>query len=407
MNKNRKKLKILMLTPYFPYPPHSGGQTRSFNLIKHLGEEHEITLFSLIKDESERQYIGEMEKYCRKVKIFTRPPKPWTLKNVLRTVLSPYPFLVIRNFSDEEKKAVSNELKREKYDLIHAENFYTMPYIPKSDTPVVFIEQTIFYRVYQHYVESLPWYLFWLRPIMMIDVWKLKHWELRFWKEADYTAAVSEDDYHHIKELARRGDIRIIPNGVDFERFNKMVYQRDRLPTILFGLADFHWMQNKEGAQILMSSVWPIIKKKVKESRLWIAGKIAPQVLTQYLKEKDVTIQEIEDSREAYQKSWVLVAPMKSGGGSRTKFFEAMAAGLPIVTTTQGIEGIAAESGEELIVCDDPAKLAQAAVELINNKELRETIGKKAQELVREKYTWESSAKELDKLYQEVVYGQS
>ncbi|MGI5826815.1 MAG: glycosyl transferase family 1, partial [Patescibacteria group bacterium] len=67
-------MKILMLTPYFSYPPHSGGQTRSYNLIKHLGEKHEITLFSLIKDESERQFIGEMEKYCKKVKVFTRPP---------------------------------------------------------------------------------------------------------------------------------------------------------------------------------------------------------------------------------------------------------------------------------------------------------------------------------------------
>jgi len=396
-------MKILMLTPYFPYPPHSGGQTRSFNLIKHLSEKHQITLFSLIKDESERKYIGEIKKYCKKVKIFERPSKPWTIKNVLRTAFSSYPFLVIRNFSDEEKKAVEEEINRENYDLIHAENFYTMPYIPQTDIPVVFIEQTIFYRVYQHYVELLPWYLFWLKPILMIDVWKLKYWELRSWKAANFTAAVSEDDAKHIKELTSRKNIYIVPNGVDFEQFSKIIYAKERVPTILFGLADFHWMQNKEGAEILMSSVWPKIKKEIKNAKLWIAGKIAPQVLSQYLNEKDVLIEEVDDNREAYQKAWILVAPIKSGGGSRTKFFEAMASGLPIVTTTHGIEGIAAENNKEVIIRDNPNKLASEAIKLLRSKKLRESIGSSAQELVKEKYTWQSSAKQLDHLYEEAT----
>lgn len=394
-------MKILMLTPYFPYPPHSGGQTRSYNLIKHLGEKHEITLFSLIKDESERQFIGEMEKYCKKVKVFTRPPKPWTFKNVLRTAFSSYPFLVVRNFSDEEKRAVAQDLENEKYDLIHAENFYTMPYIPQTQIPVVLIEQTIFYQVYKHYVETLPWYLYWLAPIMMIDVWKLKYWETLFLRTADYTAAVSEDDRKHIKQMTKRDKIHIVPNGVDYERFSNPAYAKNKVPTVLFGLADFHWMQNKEGVQILMTSVWPKIKSKVANARLWIAGKIAPQVLSQYLSEKDVTIEEIKDSREAYQKSWVLVAPMKSGGGSRTKFFEAMASGLPIVTTSQGIEGIEAENNKDVIISDNLNKLADEAVKLLQSQKLRETMGKRAQELVESEYTWKASSKQLDKLYEE------
>lgn len=400
-------MKILMLTPYFPYPPHSGGQTRSFNLIKNLGAKHEITLFSLVKDESERQYLGEMEKYCKKVRIFSRPSKPWTVKNILRTGLSSFPFLVIRNFADDEKKAVWEEMQKEKYDLIHAENFYTMPYIPKTDIPIVFIEQTIFSRVYQHYVESLPWYLFWLKPVMMVDVMKLKYWELRFWKSADYAAAVSEEDAEHIKKLSGRRMVHIIPNGVDFENFGKRVYQKNAQPTVLFGLADFHWMQNKEGVEILMAKVWPRIKEKVKDARLWIAGKIAPQVLSAYIGEKDVTIQEVEDSREAYQRSWVLVAPMKSGGGSRTKFFEAMASGLPIITTSQGIEGIFAKNGDEVIVSDNMNKLAEEATRLLQDRKIRDKIGANAQALVKEKYTWESSAKALDNLYQEAVSGKA
>ncbi|HUV72051.1 MAG TPA: glycosyltransferase, partial [Clostridia bacterium] len=136
---------------------------------------------------------------------------------------------------------------------------------------------------------------------------------------------------------------------------------------------------------------------------LWIAGKIAPQVLSQYLNEKDVLIEEVDDNREAYQKAWILVAPIKSGGGSRTKFFEAMASGLPIVTTTHGIEGIAAENNKEVIIRDNPNKLASEAIKLLRSKKLRESIGSSAQELVKEKYTWQSSAKQLDHLYEEAT----
>jgi len=73
-------MKILMLTPYLPYPPVGGGQTRSYNLIKYLGKKHEITLFSFIKYKSEEVYVNEMKKYCKKVVVFQRPEKPWTIK---------------------------------------------------------------------------------------------------------------------------------------------------------------------------------------------------------------------------------------------------------------------------------------------------------------------------------------
>jgi hypothetical protein len=67
-------MRILMLTPYLPYPLLSGGQIRTYNLLKKLAKSHDVTLFALIKEESERQYIPELEKYCRKVEVFKRQP---------------------------------------------------------------------------------------------------------------------------------------------------------------------------------------------------------------------------------------------------------------------------------------------------------------------------------------------
>jgi glycosyltransferase involved in cell wall biosynthesis len=398
-------MKILMLTPYLPYPPVGGGQTRSYNLIKYLGRKHEITLFSFIKSKSEEVYVREMKKYCKKVVVFQRPAKPWTIRNILKTGFSLYPFLVIRNWTDGVLKKVEEELKSADYDLIHAENFYVMPYIPKTRVPVIFIEQTIFYKVYEHYIETLPWYKSFLKPILYIDVVKLRQWELHYWREAKYISAVSEEDRQHIARLSRRRDIHIIPNGVDYEQFSKIVYPKSEKPLVLFGNADFHWMQNKEGAMLLLEEIWPQIKEKVPDAKLWITGKIAPKILSGYTNLSDVLIEEVpvDKAIEPYQRSWLLVAPMKSGGGSRTKFFEAMASGLAIVTTRQGIEGIAARNGREAVVSDDLQKLARQAIKLIADRKLRESFGEKAKALVKRKYTWDYSARILDNLYNNVL----
>ena len=175
-------MKVLMLTPYLPFPLLSGGQTRSYNLIKNLSKKHEITLYCLIKDKKERKYIPELKKYCKKVKVFARPKKPWTLRNILKTGFGPYPFVVIRNLVPEEKVALQDELASAKYDLIHAETFYVMPHIPKTNVPILLVDQTIEHMVYKHFVEKQSNTL--LRPILMIDVLKIRYWESFYWKRA-------------------------------------------------------------------------------------------------------------------------------------------------------------------------------------------------------------------------------
>ena len=100
-------MKILMLTPYLPYPDSSGGQIRTQNLLKHLCKNHEITLVSLIKDAKENENIMHLLKYCKKVMTFQRSATPWTLKNILKTGFSFDPFLIVRNFAPGVKEAVT------------------------------------------------------------------------------------------------------------------------------------------------------------------------------------------------------------------------------------------------------------------------------------------------------------
>jgi len=393
-------MKVLMLTPYLPYPLMSGGQTRSFNLIKNLSQKHEITLFSLIKNDDEKKFIPFLSKYCRKVSVFKRSRSPWTFRNILLTGFGPYPFLVIRNLAQEEKEAVKQELNKEKYDLIHAETFYVMPHLPKTEIPILLVEQTIEYLVYKHFVEKQsPSFL---RPILALDILKLKFWETYFWKHARKVVVMSESDRGQMRKLVPGLAIDIVPNGIDVGYFAAKKRNGPPGKKVLY-VGNFNWLQNTEAVKVLMKDVWPRIKKSVSDSKLWIVGTHMNAGIKS-LQSDDIEISEgLEDIREAYKGASVLVAPIKGPGGTRLKILEAMASGLPVVTTSVGAEGLGVREGEEALINDNFGDLAQSAIEVLQNKYLAEKLGTFGKKFVELNYTWDKSARKLNDIYEEVV----
>jgi polysaccharide biosynthesis protein PslH len=401
MTPNHKaQMKILMLTPYLPYPLLTGGQTRSYNLIKRLAAlGHEITLCSLVKNDKETEYVNELQKFCKEVLIFRRPAKPWTLENILNTGFSLYPFLVIRNWAKGERKTIEEKLQKEDFDLIHAETFYVMPHIPKTDIPIVLVDQTIEYKVYQHFVDHNK-YAF-LKPFLYLDVAKLKYWEQKFWKRATKVIAMSDEDKKSMLSQIPNLEVEIVPNGVDCHFFDKRISARSSDPIVMY-LGNFTWLQNREAVDVLVSRVWPIIKNKLPNSKLWIIGKDA-QNFFNHLASNDIKVEEVQDVREVYQKASVLVAPIYGGGGTRYKNFEAFASGLPVITTSIGIGGTYAKDGLDVIIRDKPEDIASTAIELLKNKDQYRKIASNAKKLVRQKYDWDPIAKKLGQIYQQVV----
>lgn len=390
-----------MLTPYLPYPLMSGGQTRSFNLIKNLSKKHEITLFSLIKDEKEKENIPELLKYCKKVSVFKRSQYPWTLRNILLTGFGLYPFLVIRNLSSEEKEAIKKELTDYKYDLIHAETFYVMPHIPKTSIPVLLVEQTIEYLVYNHFVEEQAPKI--LRPLLRLDVLKLKYWETHFWKQAKKVVAMSDSDKKDMEKLSPGLSIDIVPNGIDINYFSKKEKKEESLKKVLY-VGNFTWLQNTEAVKILVNDVWPKIKKFLPNTKLWIVGTHMNSEIKS-LVSKDIEITErLEDIRDAYKNASVLVAPIKGPGGTRLKILEAMASALPVVTTSVGAEGLGVSDNNEALIKDGLDNLTDAAIQVLKDAALAKRLGERGKDFVEKNYTWDKSAQKLDTIYKE-VYG--
>lgn len=389
-----------MLVPYLPTITMSGGQTRWYNIIKYLAKNHDITLFSLIKDETEKKFIPELEKYCRKVRVFKRPKNPWSLKNILLSVFGPYPLLVIRNQSLEEKRAIKEELLNEKYDLIHTETFYVMPHLGKTKVPTILVEQTIWHEVYKHYVvNNVPWLL---KPFFMQDVLKIRFWEKYYWSKADRLFAVSDEDRLVMKRVLPLKDVGVIPNGVDCSYYSKKKTIKAKPERILYGVTNFEWLQNQEATEILVNKVWPIVKKSLPQVKVWIVGRKIPM----WLKKKSQQNQDIEitenipDARDAYIKAAVMVAPIKGSGGTRLKILEAMASGLPVVSTSIGVAGLGVESGKQVLIADTINSIADKTVWMIENKKEAQKIGKNATAHVKKYFDWESIVKLHEPVYQ-------
>lgn len=390
-----------MLTPYLPYPLLSGGQIRSFNLLKNLAKKHKITLISLIKHDEEKKFIKNISNFCQKIIAAKRPEKPWMIKNIIRTAFGKYPFLVVRNFSPEARQAVITELSNEKFDLIHAETFYVMPHIPQTSIPVLLVEQTIEYLVYQHFVESMKFVP--LRLIFAVDVYKIRFWEEYFWKKAKRVVAMSAPDKKIMEESVPKLGVSIVPNGVDNQVFSFQKREITSFPKILF-VGNFKWLQNREAAQELINNIWPIIKARIPQAKLWIVGRFPTNEILKF-KSNNVDISDnIEDIRFAYQNSHVLLAPIYGPGGTRYKILEAMATGLPVVTTPWGIEGLGATDGQEALISSNSKDLAEAAINLLTNAQLYRRLAKNANQLVRKNYNWEVIADSLDYIYEDVAH---
>lgn len=391
-----------MLTPYLPYPPSSGGQIRSYNLIKELSKKHQITLCSLIKFDSEKDYIKKLRPFCKSVYVFKRPEKAWTFKNILKTGFSSWPFLVIRNYSPTEKKALTQIIKEDEFDIIHAETFYVSPHIPKTKIPVVLVDQTIEYQVYKHYVDNyrLPF----LKPLLLIDVAKLKYWETFYWKKATRVVAVSEHDAAIMRYLVKNLKATVIPNGVgeDFIDDVKLHYNH----TILFQ-GNYAWLQNAEAARILAREVFPRIAQEFGDARLLISGqntKVITDLKSDSIEVLDLDVEDVEGVKKALNKSGILVAPLYGPGGTRLKILAAMAARLPVVTTKVGIAGVG-ENGKHFLEGETSKELADQSIKLLKNKELYKKIAKNARKLVEDEYSYESIAQKLNDVYLEAENG--
>ncbi len=388
-----------MVSSFLPYPLFSGGHIRLYNILKNISKNNQVTLICEKRDYQTDQDIKEVKKVCHK--LITVPRKlQWTISNVLKSGFSLNPFLVTGHTNSFMREKISEELKQ-KFDLIHVETFYVMQNLPKVKIPIILVEHNIEYLVYERFAKTVP---FFIRPLLLLDVAKLKRSEKKYWSLATQVVAVSVKE-KEIIERSRAFDVEVIPNGVDPQSF-KMTDPEKKFKTkekkILF-IGDFRWIENRDSILWILKEIWPRIHNLNPQLKLWVVGKRIPKYIKSFEGES-VNFDENapSDTSLIYQNSFALLSPIRVGGGTSFKILEAMAEGVPVITTQLGIEGIKAIPNIHVLTSESSDGLANAVLKL-EEPGLYKTIVQNAQKLIEEKYTWESISKKLEVLYKKAL----
>lgn len=397
-------MNILMITPYLPYPPESGGQTRSYHLLKRLVQHHNITLFCYYRREDEKRNVTSLQKLGIKVIVVKRRSAFHPIHFILG-LFTHLPFLLISTYlSLGLRSAVTNELKEGNYDLIHCETFYVLPNVPPTQLPLVLVEQTVEYYVYQHFVSKLR--PFFIRFFFGWELAKLLQWEKRSWQKAARILTVSPEDKEAIEVLdpRQKGKIAVVPNGTETATFaHKGAQKKYHLnkPTFCY-VGNFKWLQNKEALDYLITTMYPVLRGAFPGCRLIVAGKHIPKEY--YTNDASIEFMEsFVDIRTVYAKADVLLAPIFGPGGTRLKILEAMASRTLVVTTSVGAMGLDLTDKKEVLMFNDVYELTDKLKEVLSDRKRFVSIIEEAYEKVKQEFDWDSIVKKLEENYQKVL----
>jgi len=388
-------MNILVVAAVLPYPLHSGGQIRMYNLLKKLSRHHTITLVSFIRSESERKYSRDLS-FCKSVHMVLRG-RAWQAKYYLAALFGPYPFLLATYDNQKMRDMLTDLISRGQFDLIHTEPFYVLPSVPMHTLPVVVSEHNIEYTVYDGYVRRFP--IPFLRPLLSWDVFKLKKWERNAWKRATLLTAVSAEDAG-VMEAYSKHPVHLVANGVDLSAFPFRSPPKRKTFTLLF-VGNFRWLPNREAAETLVAQVWPVVRTKIPEATLRIVGRDVPDSLKKQVTEAGGTVHSsVEDIAAEYNHADVLVAPHGIGGGTKFKMLEAMSVGLPVVTTAQGMAGLDVTAGKHYFQADTVTEYVDALLAIRNNTKAVGVIARNGRKLVEERYNWDTIADALQAVWE-------
>lgn len=385
----------------FPYPPKSGGKVRVFNLIKEVSKYHDVHLLSLASKD-ELDFVPIMLKYCKQVEVvpfqhnsFSRLIR-WV--RIFSNLFTQVPLEVAAKESAEMKKKVK-KIINDDFDVIQVEWLQMAHYLPfdlLKNTPLILVEHDVAYVPLKRRSLTETGIL---KYVLKRECSKMKKYEQEMCHKFSKIIAMSEIDKERLLELNENLDVYVVPNGVDTRYISPKIDQEDAGSLLFIG-----WMKhypNRDAMIFFLKQVFPLIITKIPSIKVYIVGQHAPQEILNLAESNPniICTGYVEDVREYLHKCTVYICPLRIGGGTRLKILEAMAAGIPIVSTTIGAEGLSVVHGENILLSDSPEMFSKETINLLNNPKLRSKLVKNARNFVEENYDWEMIAQKQMAIY--------
>lgn len=381
-------IKILFLTQICPYPPTNGGAIKTYNILKFLGSRHQVSLLTFLRSEAEISLLQYLKPFCHEIDFcIIKRSALINLREAVRSLLLKQPFMILRDLHPEMRFKVNEAMKR-RPDLLYVDHLQMFQYVPRPHLcPVVLDSHNVEWRIIQRFActdVSLP-----MRVFASVEWRKLRAYEINACLEADMVFTVTDKDRNVlISNGVGENKTVSLPIGVRAEDIAPLELGISDKKVTTFGAMS--WPPNADSVLYFAKLIHPLVIRRVPDSKFLIIGKNPPRSI-KALPKKDATIEVygyVEDLRSAVQGTAVFIVPLRVGSGMRVKILDAMAMGLPVVTTTVGCEGIDLEPGKHALVADDPLEFADAVAYLLDSYEARVCLGIAGRNLVERRYSW-------------------
>lgn len=406
-----ERLNILYVSQMPAGPPRCGAQARMNGLMSEMARRHDLTAVMLVDDEFDIDECRRaMQAYCREVVLIRNP---WGRDDLakrllqLRSLASTKSFERLRVVLPEIQQALDRILRARCFDIVNLEFTFLghcdLRQAPSGETaPCLVVDShNIDYDLARQYASggrSL------LRRLYAATNWrKLRREELATYRDADGVYLCSFADQQRLLAEIPAPRTTVIPNAADVEFYkpSSRYPQPDGRTIVFFGLMSY--MPNIDGATHFIQQIWPRIAEANPQARCKIIGGSPPASLTALAGPRIEFTGFVADLRPHLAEAAAVVVPLRIGGGTRLKIFEAMAMGTAIVSTSLGAEGIEAVPGRDILIADEPAAFADAVGRLLADPALAMQIGGSARQLSQSRYSWSSAALDLESFFRQVL----
>lgn len=393
--------RLLFVSTRFLFPADTGGQIRTVQVLRGMkGGKFEITLASPVPGNAEIKYKSEIETVSDRFISWPEKRRSAISKLIrMRYLFSALPIPVITDWSRVAQRIVEKEFI-ERHDIVVFDFPHAAVLAPKTiPIPSVMfthnVEAEILLRHRNVVADPVRRYI-WSNQYR-----KMTAYERSTLSRFDTIVAVSERDKEAFLKEYRVNNVSIIRTGVDLEYFEYST-PGNKKNIVFTGSMD--WMANIDGIEYFLEHVWPLIASKEKEATMTVVGRNPPNHLIAQAKGKPWEFTGfVDDVRPFMKRSGVYVIPLRVGGGTRLKVFEAMASGCPVVSTAIGVEGLPLIGGEHYLLADSANEMADAILKLMRNSDLRNRLSRNARKYVEENFSFTQAAREFEEICTETL----
>ena len=313
------------------------------------------------------------------------------------------PLQVAYYSSGRMKDAVDNFIRQNEIDLIYVHLFRMAHYVEHIRGVYKILDMTDI--VSEHLERSIKFRSWPDRQVYSVERLRIKEYEKRIAERFDECWVISRREAEILLGFSPLVNVKIIPNGVDLELFKPRQVDKDNRLVFVGHLRSAY---NVDAVVFFCDEILPRVKESVPSVRLYVVGSRPHRKIKQRARQGTVVATGfVEDLCGFLNKSKIFVAPFRFASGIQNKILEAMATGLPVVTTSPGNEGLGAKPDEEIVIADDPEEFSTRLVYLLRDDKRREEIGLKAREFVKREFTWNRAAERIQEVQQIISAGRS